>query len=93
MTTPSGDPTVRRLRDEIFETDRSLLAAINTRIELVATLKRHKQDVGLPFLDPNREDELVDALVGVNGGPLTEDGLRELYAYLLELTKREVSGG
>jgi chorismate mutase len=91
MTTPGGDPTVQRLRDEISAVDQALVAAINTRLELVARLKRHKQEVGLPFVDPNREAELIDALAGQNGGPLSDEGLRELYAYLLDLTKREVS--
>jgi chorismate mutase len=86
------DPRVQQLRGEITEVDRALLAAVNTRLELVAELKRHKEEVGLPFVDTDRESELIESLLGQNGGPLTEDGLRELYAYLLDLTKREVSG-
>jgi chorismate mutase/prephenate dehydratase len=84
---------VQGLREKISEVDRALLATINMRLELVAQLKRHKEEVGLPFVDPDRERALIDGLVGKNGGPLTEDGLRELYAYLLALTKREVSRG
>jgi 3-deoxy-7-phosphoheptulonate synthase / chorismate mutase len=91
MSTPGSDPTVNRLRREISGIDMSIVAAVNARLELVASLKRHKESLGLPFLDPNRERELVDALVGRNGGPLSDDGLRELYACLLDLTKREVS--
>lgn len=91
MTRPDGDPTVQHLRGEISEVDRALLAAVNTRLELVAKLKRHKEEVGLPFLDPDREDELISALAAQNGGPLSGDGLRELYAYVLDLTKREVA--
>ena len=91
MTRPDGDPTVQHLRGEISEVDRALLAAVNTRLELVAKLKRHKEEVGLPFLDPDREDELISALAAQNGGPLSCDGLRELYAYVLDLTKREVA--
>lgn len=87
----SGDPVVQRLRGEISAVDRALLAAVNTRLELVAELKRHKEEVGLPFVDSSRENELIASLLGQNGGPLTEEGLRELYTYLLELTKREVS--
>jgi len=90
MTEPHIDPTVLRLRGEISEVDRAILAVINTRIELVAHLKRHKQAVGLPFLDPDRERELIEELDGKNAGPLSAEGLRELYAYLLDLTKREV---
>jgi len=64
---------------------------VNARLELVAAQKRHKESLGLPFLDPDRERELVEELVARNGGPLSGDGLRELYACLLSLTKREVS--
>jgi chorismate mutase len=87
-----GDPTVHRLRGEISEVDRALLAAVNRRLELVAELKRHKEEIGLPFVDAGREQELIESLLGQNAGPLTGDGLRELYAYLLDLTKREVAG-
>ena len=91
MTTPDGDPTVRHLRREISAVDRALLDAVNTRLELVARLKRHKAEVGLPFVDRDREAELIAGLAEQNGGPLTDEGLRELYAYVLDLTKREVS--
>ena len=84
------DPTVQRLRGEISEVDRAILEVVNARLALVADLKRHKEEAGLPLLDPNRERQLVEDLDGKNAGPLSADGLRELYAYLLDLTKREV---
>jgi chorismate mutase len=84
------DPTVQRLRGEISEADRAILAVMNTRIALVADLKRHKEEIGLPFLDPDRERELIEELDGKNAGPLSAEGLRELYSFLLDLTKREV---
>ena len=86
------DPTVQRLREEITELDRSILDAVNGRLELVAALRRHKQEVGLPFLDPDRERELLDDLATANRGPLSDEGLRELFSELLDLTKREVAG-
>ena len=85
------DPTVRRLRQEISDVDRTILAVVNTRIELVADLKRHKDAVGLPFLDPAREHELIEELGRENHGPLSPEGLRELYACVLDLMKREVT--
>lgn len=87
------DPTVQRLRAEISELDRAILDAVNGRIELVAALRRHKQEVGLPFLDRDRERQLLEDLASANGGPLSDEGLRELFAELLDLTKREVAGG
>jgi chorismate mutase len=90
MNEPHVDPTVQRLRAEISEVDHALLEVVNARIALVADLKRHKEEVGLPFLDPDRERRLVEQLDARNAGPLSTEGLRELYAYLLDLTKREV---
>jgi chorismate mutase len=86
------DPTVQRLREEISELDRSILDAVNGRLEVVAALRRHKQEAGLPFVDPDRERQLLDDLVSANRGPLSDEGLRELFCELLDLTKREVAG-
>ncbi len=86
------DPTVQRLRDEISVLDRAILDAVNGRIELVAALRLHKLEVGLPFVDPDRERKLLDDLASGNHGPLSDDGLRELFGGLLDLTKREVAG-
>jgi chorismate mutase len=90
MNEPVVDPTVQQLRDEIAAIDRSILDDVNARIELVARIRRHKAEMGVPFVDRNRERELIDALADGNGGPLSPEGLRELYTYLLDLTKREL---
>ena len=86
------DRTVKEIRDEIAAVDRAILDDVNARIELVAKIRRHKADTGLPFGDRDRERELIAALGAQNAGPLTAEGLRELYTYLLDLTKREVGG-
>ena len=91
MTDSASDPIVRQLREEIAEIDRTIVAAVNARLELVARLKRHKDAQGSAFVDPERERQLVDVLASANRGPLTSEGLRELYARLLDLTKRQVN--
>ena len=91
MTKSDVDPTVRRLRDEISEVDRAIVDAVNDRLQLVARLREHKASLGIPFVDPDRERELVDDLVAANRGPLSGEGLRRLFGELLDLTKREVS--
>jgi chorismate mutase/prephenate dehydratase len=85
------DPVVRELREEISELDRALIDTVNTRLELVARLKRYKAMQGIPFVDPERERELLDELASANRGPLSNEGLREFVCELLDLTKREVS--
>ena len=92
MSEPGTDPTVQQLREEIAAVDRAILHDVNARIELVTRIRSRKAEAGLPFVDPDRERELIEALALGNAGPLSPEGLRELYTYLLELTKREVGG-
>ena len=70
----------------------SIVAAFNERLELVMRLKRLKEELGVDFLDPERERWLLEHVAASNAGPLSDDGLRELHRELLDLTKREVAG-
>jgi 3-deoxy-7-phosphoheptulonate synthase/chorismate mutase len=91
MNDPHSHARIDRLRDEISGIDRAILDAVNARLTLVAELKRYKEEHGIPFLDPDRERQLLDELVATNAGPLSESGLREVFRRLLEVVKREVS--
>jgi chorismate mutase len=84
------DPVLAELRRQISEIDRSIIEAFNRRLEVVAQIKRHKDEHGIAFVDPDREAAMLDHQSGENRGPLTEAGLRALYTELLALTKREV---
>jgi chorismate mutase/prephenate dehydratase len=84
------DPVLAQLRQQISELDRSIIEAFNRRLEIVAEIKRHKDEHGIAFVDPDREAAMVDQQSRENRGPLTEEGLRALYTELLALTKREV---
>jgi chorismate mutase len=87
---PGSDPRVRELREEITSTDLEIVNAVNRRIELVRRLREHKAAMGYDFFDKGREEALLAELERENGGPLSADGLRELHAELLDLTKREL---
>lgn len=79
------------LRARISATDREIVELVNRRLELVAELKRYKDEHGIAFVDPTREAQLYAERAAENGGPLSDEGLRAFYAELLALTKREVS--
>ena len=87
---PSQDPFVLETREQLNELDRAIFDAVNRRIDLVARLKRHKAEQGYAFVDPGREQQMIDEAAAANPGPLSADGLRRLYAEVLALTKREV---
>ncbi|HEY6961165.1 MAG TPA: chorismate mutase [Gaiellaceae bacterium] len=84
------DDAVRALREEITAVDREIFAAVNRRLELVSRLKRHKEEHGIGFVDPSREEQMVAERIAENPGPLSADGVRSFYAELLALTKREL---
>ena len=86
----SSDPTVERLREELAHQDRAILEAVNARLRLVEELRRYKEEAGLPFVDPEQERRLLDRLAAANTGPLSEEGLRELFREILALAKREL---
>ena len=88
---PSADPVLEQFREQITENDRAIVEAINTRLRLVAKIKRYKEARGLPFLDPAREAWMLRYLSRASRGPLSSEGLAELYAEILELTKRELA--
>jgi chorismate mutase len=89
----STDPLIRQLREQLSDNDVSIVEAVNARLKLVARLKRVKEERGIDFLDPAREEWMLQYLTRANRGPLSPDGLREIYTELLDLTKREVARG
>jgi chorismate mutase/prephenate dehydratase len=82
---------VARFRELIGEVDRTLLEAVNRRLELVRDLKRYKAEHGIAFVDPDREAQLLEERVRENPGPLSDEGVRAFYVDLLALIKRELS--
>ena len=89
----NDDPLIRQLREQISDNDRALLEAVNARLKLVAQLKSYKESRGIDFLDPEREERMLQELTRANSGPLSPEGLEQLLQEILDLTKREVQRG
>src|SRR5436305_14071217 len=79
------------LRAEIETLDRQLLETLNRRLELVAAVRRHKDEAGERWIDPEREAELLRTLVDANSGPLSERGVRSIFSAILDVLKQEVA--
>jgi chorismate mutase len=91
MADPTADAVVRQMRDAIIDTDLRLVQAINSRLVMVARLRAYKRSEGMDFVDQAREDWMHSYLQAANTGPLSGEGLREIYGQLLDLTKRETA--
>ena len=79
------------LRSEISELDRRLLELLNRRLELVAAVREYKDSAGERWIDPEREAELLQALVAANPGPLSERGVTAIFSAVLDVLKQEVA--
>jgi prephenate dehydrogenase len=79
------------LRKEISELDRQLLDLLNRRLELVAAVREYKDAAGERWIDPEREAELIQALVATNPGPLSERGVTAIFSAVLDVLKQEVA--
>jgi chorismate mutase len=88
----NDDPVIRQLRDQISDNDLKILDGINKRLKLVAQLWEYKRQKGLEVYAPGQEEWLLTFASRANKGPLSGDGLREIYLELLALTKRELDG-
>ena len=85
------DPVLRQFREQISDTDRAIVDAVNKRLKLVAQIKAYKDTQGMGFVDPEREEWMLQYLTRANRGPLSAEGLRELFTLILDLSKREVA--
>ncbi len=85
------DAALNDLRDLLAENDRALLDLVNRRLDLVLQIKQRKAELGVEFVDPEREAWLLDHLRRANDGRLSDEGLRELLKAVLDLTKRELA--
>ena len=92
----ADDPTtedhlIRQMRDQVIDNDLKLIQAINTRLTLVQRLRDYKASKGLDFVDADREEWMHRYLQGANKGPLSTEGLTEIYGHVLQLTKDETA--
>lgn len=87
----ADDAVIKQYREQISDNDLKILEALNKRIQLVAKLKGYKESQGISFVDPAREDWVLTYLSRSNRGPMSREGLEEIFRTILALTKKEVA--
>jgi chorismate mutase len=87
----AGDPVIKQFRDQISDNDLKIIDAVNKRLKLVKQLKAYKRQHDVEFLDPAREEWMLTYVSRSNKGPLSREGLTQIYNDILALTKSELS--
>jgi chorismate mutase / prephenate dehydratase len=85
------DPVLASFRERISAADDEVLAAVNSRLQLVSELHAYKRRSGHPLFDAARERDVVSRALTRNGGPLSDEGVRALYGLLLPLCTSEAA--
>ena len=74
-------------RGQIDALDKQLVALLNERAGHSLAIRKLKPTLGLNVYDPAREEQIFARVAGYSEGPLTAEGLREIYAALLKVMK------
>ena len=81
---------MEELRAQINEVDAEIVGLFRRRMDIVSKIAAYKIANGLPVYDPAREEALLKRLSALAGEGLEAD-VRELYAAILEISKRRQS--
>ena len=91
MSADVKDPLVDGLRAQINALDAEIVELVNRRLGVVSALWEHKREHAQPLRSPEREQWLLQHLLASNSGPLSEDGVKRLQEFLLDLTRGELA--
>ena len=91
MSTPTDDPVIRQFRDQISDNDLKIVELINKRLKLVDKLWRYKAEQGVEVYNQAREEWMLTFISRANKGPISPDALKDLYRYIVEVTKNEAT--
>ena len=81
---PAGSPELNRLRAEIDELDRRIVALFNERAELTRAVWREKVAIGRRAIrDREREREVLLRVSIANDGPISQVDLLAIYRRLI----------
>jgi chorismate mutase len=75
-------------RVKIDELDRELVRLINLRAECALQIGRLKRNSGMPVYEPDRERIIFDHIAQMNGGPLSQIQLRQVFERLVDVMRQ-----
>ena len=76
------------LRKRIDEIDADVVRILNERARTAVEIGREKKRRGMPVVDAAREDEVLDRVRKLNGGPLGDADIQAIYRSVLEASAR-----
>jgi chorismate mutase len=79
---------LKEKRKKIDLIDRKLLTLLNQRLRIALGGGKIKKEMGKKIYDPRREKEILRTLHLRNRGPLTEEGLKKIFATIIKVCRQ-----
>ena len=70
-------------RNRIDDLNLRLLELLNDRARCAQAIAGLKKKKMLPIYDPDREKQVFDAVLAGNGGPLSDEAVRRIFACII----------
>jgi chorismate mutase-like protein len=80
--------TIDDWRGRIDSLEDNLIALLNQRAAYAQEIGKIKRKEGLPFLDPAREQAILDRVAQKNKGPLSDAALQAIFRALVSETRK-----
>ena len=74
-------------RKKIDELDRKLVELLNQRAAAAIGIGQLKRNTDLPIYEPEREREVIGNVQKINGGPLSERDLAQIYERVMDVMR------
>ncbi|MEA2564216.1 MAG: 3-deoxy-7-phosphoheptulonate synthase / chorismate mutase [Acidobacteriota bacterium] len=85
---PDTEVELSQLRSEIDRFDGWILALLRARGEVVMEIAQLKQRHGVRTRDPNREEEVLNALTRVPPSPFSAEEVRQVFQAIFSVSLR-----
>ena len=80
--------TLEDWRARIDEIDQKLVELLNDRTRCAIEIAKIKRTRNLQVFDPEREQQVIRNVQGLNKGPLDDEGLRRLFERVIDECRR-----
>ena len=76
------------LRNKIDRVDQKLQKLLNKRAYLACKIGKYKRKHGIATIQPERETEIMHAILCLNKGPLSDQDLIKIYKSILSVCQK-----
>ncbi len=83
----SKDP-LEQLRKSIDSLNKKIVDALNERAEVSMKIGKEKQRLDLAVLDEQRERQVIEQILKLNTGPISDDDIVSIFREIMRISRK-----